>query len=616
MWIGLLLLVVTITSKAEAQTKENIIETMFGEIRATIAKDVCSAFGYKNPEVLSKIEYKQLLTFYYALQQDTANEKSKILSKILSNPPSIPINGDVDKCVDSVNNYLLKVKKGCTDKDTSWVSKVRESIHQLSKECKLYIDCESKNNLEKYKKQYPNGLFINVVESKDTLTGVTPIIDNDNQSVEYSSNSSKKDSRKILICIILLCILIIGVLIYLYYYKKKKLGLKVIIYNNNSSDVNTENVKDSTLTTSKDKGEHGVNNKVLRSTSNINNDKKNTVQPIQQENNSTPKGPKDIDIKHQKVEDYDVVTSNIPNVETTQISNVNKNKKVDWILVGASVKGNGHIQSNMPCQDSNKFESLGDGWGIAVVSDGAGSAAHSHVGSKVVTERCLFHFKELIKNEGWKDKNILPSDTDWLLKSYNVLKTIRNEVVIVANKNKVDPKTLSATCLVVIYSPIGLLSAHVGDGRMGYKTTSDEWKSMMTPHKGEEANQTIFIVSDFWSIPHFMLSGVLVPESIVVREPVKAFALMSDGCENTAWKCTTYNPETGKYFDMNEPFDGFFNPLEETMESFYVNKIPEDKQQEKWYRFIESGTKGFIKEQDDKTMIYGVNISLLNNHDS
>ena len=285
-------------------------------------------------------------------------------------------------------------------------------------------------------------------------------------------------------------------------------------------------------------------------------------------------------------------------------------KGATWVLVGASVKGNGHIQSNMPCQDNHKFESIGNGWGVAIVSDGAGSAAHSELGSKVVAERGVFHFKNLIEKEGWQKNNTLPTDMEWWQKSYDVLKTIRDEVALVAQKNNVEVKSLSATCLAVIYSPLGLLAVHVGDGRMGYKSIAGEWKAMMTPHKGEEANQTIFLVSDFWSIPNFKLSGVLVPEVVVVREPVKAFALMSDGCENTAWKCTTLNQETGKYYDQNKPFEGFFNPLEETLLSFYKDNTPEEEQQSKWHRFIESGTTGFVKEQDDKTMIYGINVTL------
>lgn len=283
-----------------------------------------------------------------------------------------------------------------------------------------------------------------------------------------------------------------------------------------------------------------------------------------------------------------------------------KQKQGEWVVVGASVKGNGHIESNMPCQDNNKFEILGKGWGVAVVSDGAGSAAHSELGSKVVVERGAFHFKNLVEKEGWMEKNTLPSDAEWLQKSYFVLKTIRNEVEMVAKKNNVDLKSLSATCLAVVFSPLGLLAVHVGDGRMGCKTAAGGWKAIMTPHKGDEANQTLFLISEFWDIPNYVQSGVLVPESIVVREPVDAFAVMSDGCESTAWLCTAQNPETGKFYDQNKPFEGFFNPLEETLASFHKDNVPEEERKEKWYKFIESGTKGFVKEQDDKTMILGV----------
>jgi len=281
-------------------------------------------------------------------------------------------------------------------------------------------------------------------------------------------------------------------------------------------------------------------------------------------------------------------------------------KQGEWVVVGASVKGNGHIESNMPCQDNSKFEILGKGWGVAVVSDGAGSAAHSDMGSKVVVERGTLHFKNLVEKEGWMDKNTLPSDAEWLQKSYFVLKTIRNEVEMVAKKNNVDLKSLSATCLAVIFSPMGLLAVHVGDGRMGCKTAAGGWKAIMTPHKGDEANQTLFLISEFWDIPNYVQSGVLVPESMVVREPVDAFAVMSDGCESTAWLCTAQNAETGKYYDQNMPFEGFFNPLEETLASFHKDNVPEDERKQKWYKFIESGTKGFVKEQDDKTMILGV----------
>jgi hypothetical protein len=309
-----------------------------------------------------------------------------------------------------------------------------------------------------------------------------------------------------------------------------------------------------------------------------------------------------------KEEENDVVVDVKP-IESVTYSSVQVEPA--WVVVGASVKGNGHIQTGMPCQDNHVFESISNGWGIAIVSDGAGSAARSDMGSKILVSRGLAHFKNLIEKEGWIEKKILPSDMEWWQKAYSVLKDVRNDIIFFAQKNNIDLKDLSATCIFVIYSPYGLLTAHVGDGRMGYKTMSNEWKSMMTPHKGNEANQTVFLVSDFWDIPNYTLSGVLVPETMVIRESVKAFVLMSDGCENTAWLCTTLNSESGIYYDRNIPFDRFFNPLEETLISFVHENVHQNERQEKWYRFLEKGTDGFVKEQDDKTMIFAVNLSLI-----
>ncbi len=67
-----------------------------------------------------------------------------------------------------------------------------------------------------------------------------------------------------------------------------------------------------------------------------------------------------------------------------------------WMIVGASVQGNGHISVNMTCQDSSDYKHLGDGWGIAVVSDGAGSAKNAQIGSGIAVQRALVHFENLV----------------------------------------------------------------------------------------------------------------------------------------------------------------------------------------------------------------------------
>lgn len=544
--------------------KGKVIGSKYRSICLDIIKAAFTSFDYVNDTIINSFS-SNINSAYEELKKDSTADRK--MFSCLGNIPTI--NGDKpQKCFEDISIYLEQVCKGCgeNNRDTNWVGPIREKISNLKMEYELFIQCEKINDFKDYQKKYgKNGLFNKLVKpdslsliqmGESSLSAMEP-----EEKVQFQGdaaqdcptsvenpdqNISEKDKsfNIVPILLVMLVLLLGGGCIY---YRRKSQSPKKIERRNR--------------------------------------------------NESTPKHRPPMEI----VEDIpqEDLDKNPQKDDCSYVSNIK------WIVVGASVKGNGHIQSNMPCQDNHKFESIGDGWGIAIVSDGAGSAAHSELGSKVVVERGMTHFKNLIEKEEWMKKNVLPTDVEWLQKSYYVMRAIRDDVVGVSKKNNVEVKSLSATCLVVIYSPLGLLAVHVGDGRMGYKSAAGEWKSMMTPHKGEEANQTIFIVSDFWSIPNFVLSDVLVPESTVVREPVRAFALMSDGCENTAWKCTTFNQETGKYYDQNKPFEGFFNPLEETLISFQAQNVPDMEQQAKWNRFIESGTDGFVREQDDKTMIYG-----------
>ena len=182
---------------------------------------------------------------------------------------------------------------------------------------------------------------------------------------------------------------------------------------------------------------------------------------------------------------------------------------------------------------------------------------------------------------------------------------IEDSVLEYTLKNDIEYKSLSATLIVVIHSPYGLLVAHVGDGRAGYRDKEGVWHSMITPHKGEEANQTVFLTSGFWDSPSFILSGVTVPETRVIRQPVTAFTLMSDGCENTAWLFNQRDENTGHYYDPNKPFPKFFDPLIVSLDNERRDGASEEDIESNWSSFIEEGTRGFVAESDDKTMILG-----------
>ena len=277
-----------------------------------------------------------------------------------------------------------------------------------------------------------------------------------------------------------------------------------------------------------------------------------------------------------------------------------------WSVIGSSVIGNSHISMNLPCQDNCKYEYIGEDWGIAVTSDGAGSAKRSEIGSKIVVERSIVHFKQLIEEQGWKQKGELPTDAMWTKHAYSILHKVYQEIVAFAKAKELSYKDLSATAIVLIHTPKGVLCTHIGDGRAGYRDKSGEWKAIITPHKGEEANQTIFITSDFWSIPNYTMSDVFVPESVVIREEITAFTLMSDGCEHTAWQCNYFDAAKNKYYDPNRPHDKLYESLSKTLVNYHTEGVDINRRKEQWQQFLVDGNKSFQKESDDKTMILGV----------
>jgi hypothetical protein len=271
-----------------------------------------------------------------------------------------------------------------------------------------------------------------------------------------------------------------------------------------------------------------------------------------------------------------------------------------WIIAQASVIGGLHITDNIPCQDAHICQSIEQSdWFLCVVSDGAGSCEFSHIGSKKVVELVYLHFSELVKASKWIDDSFIPKSKVWHRLAKETFKIVFADLQEFATAENYTLKSLSATLILVITTPFGLLVSHIGDGRAGYQNLEGEWKSMLTPFKGEYANETIFITSPIWEddkIDTYI-------ESQVVVEPINAFVLMSDGCENACYETTIFNEETKQYENINKPFAGFFNPIIQTLKSLVEQEKKEDEINQLWEDYLKDGTEDFTKEQDDKTLI-------------
>lgn len=283
--------------------------------------------------------------------------------------------------------------------------------------------------------------------------------------------------------------------------------------------------------------------------------------------------------------------------------------KENWFLVGGSSIGKSHISFNKPCQDNHFCTSIKEGWGISVICDGAGSAENSHLGSEFVSKKTVEVFKDFLQSNKFVSDNKLPNEKEWQIIANLGFRSIYNSLSDFAKEKRIEFNSVACTVIVIVFTPIGLLSAHIGDGRAGFCNATGEWKSLITPHKGEEANQTIFITSSPWiSANVFKMSEVLVPECRVITEKVIAFTLMSDGCETHSYDCSKMDKETNKWMDPNIPSEKFFNPLLKQLKSMYEKKVSLADVTSSWLMFIEEGTVGLKDESDDKTLILGITI--------
>ena len=291
--------------------------------------------------------------------------------------------------------------------------------------------------------------------------------------------------------------------------------------------------------------------------------------------------------------------------ENSRVRKATETANEKWVFYGMSVQGNGHAQSDIPCQDFHSIELLDaeKGLGVAVVSDGAGSKSNSDKGAQFVCEQTILYLKEAIQKLGW-DVGNYPCPISWDRVSRVIVQLIQNDLFEFADKNQCSFDSLGATWMMLFFTPEKTYFAHIGDGRAGV-LTQDGWKAILTPHKGEEANQTVFITNKVLE-KGLKISGVDVPETIMIEEPIQAFILMSDGCEEGLWMKNRkeYLPDGDfKYVQLNAPFTPALNDILMKMQQC---KRPQRK--ELFFDILDHYNKPLKNETDDKTICLGYTI--------
>lgn len=279
-----------------------------------------------------------------------------------------------------------------------------------------------------------------------------------------------------------------------------------------------------------------------------------------------------------------------------------KSNTADWVVAYASVIGNGHILNDIPCQDSCAHLKINDTWGIAVVCDGAGSAKNSHIGSDFVARNTLHCLQEVVERRKWNTVDDLPDEEDWRTEALRATQIVMQRLVQFAQQKEYNLPDLACTLLAALYSPFGILTVHIGDGRGAYSVKPNEWLALFTPYRGNEVNETVFITSNIWTqegVKEYLLTGIKIGR-------IRGFALLSDGCEKGTFEVNIYDEETQKYTDPNRPFPRFFEPNVPGLRKLYEENKTQEEINTLWSGFLLEGTKQFKHEIDDKSMILGV----------
>ena len=193
---------------------------------------------------------------------------------------------------------------------------------------------------------------------------------------------------------------------------------------------------------------------------------------------------------------------------------------VDWRWASASAIGTSHGRAGTPCQDACRHLRLRTAGGpvlVGVVCDGAGSAAHSDVGSALAADT----FVDLVQSHFERGGNLVDVDAQtasgWLAKVAETLE-------VHADQFDRAVRDYACTLVAAVVGEDAAAFLQVGDGAIVVSQgDTDGWSWVFWPQHGEYSNTTNFVVSpDLAEVTDFALTPGRVRE----------FAVFSDGIEN------------------------------------------------------------------------------------
>jgi len=149
-----------------------------------------------------------------------------------------------------------------------------------------------------------------------------------------------------------------------------------------------------------------------------------------------------------------------------------------WSVAAAAVTGSSHVRGGLPCQDAFHVRETADGF-VAVLCDGAGSAARADIGAAVVSAAVCEHLAVDELND---------------LDKAAVLRVANEAIAGRAADDGGQPQEYACTLLAVKVQGDVAATYHLGDGVI-IAGRCGRPELLSGPDRGEYANTTVFVNS-------------------------------------------------------------------------------------------------------------------------
>lgn len=201
-----------------------------------------------------------------------------------------------------------------------------------------------------------------------------------------------------------------------------------------------------------------------------------------------------------------------------------------------SIIGTAHqAKKDGVCQDASDVVLLKNGWVVASIADGLGSAKKSEVGSTTAVKAVLSFVSENHPDK-WHEESLMS-----LLRTayHKALKTIRT----LSEENQDELCDYDTTLTTVIYNGTNVVYGHAGDGGIIALSSYGDYSVLTEAQKGEAFNET----SPLRAGPDSWFFGV-------AKEDVCSLIMMTDGIFDVAYPWLLAKTNQPIYVNYVRPF--------------------------------------------------------------